>query len=256
MNNVTHLNPNVTEAEWQMREDLAACFRLVDLYGWSDLLATHISARVPGADDQFLINPFGMMYDEMTASSLVKVDEDGNEKTDSEFGINPAGFVIHSAVHIARPEVACVIHTHTKAGVGVATQEQGLLPITQQSLAVIAHAGYHDYEGPALREDERDRIVDDIGDGRIAILRNHGLLTIGETVGEAFTWMWRAEMACKMQLEAQASGAKLRFASKEAQDYTRAQGRRIYSRDGFAKPGHEWPALMRQLDRAGSNYYT
>ena len=150
MNNVTHLNPNVTEAEWQMRKDLAACFRLVDLYGWSDLLATHISARVPGADDQFLINPFGMMYDEMTASSMVKVDEDGNEKTDSEFGINPAGFVIHSAVHMARPEVACVIHTHTKAGVGVATQEQGLLQITQQSLAVIAHAGYHDYEGIAF----------------------------------------------------------------------------------------------------------
>ena len=140
MNNVTHLNPNITDAEWQMRKDLAACFRLVDLYGWSDLLATHLSARVPGAGDQFLINPFGMMFDEITASSLVKVDEEGNEKTDSEFGINPAGFVIHSAVHMARPEVACVIHTHTQAGVGVATQEQGLLPITQQSLAVIAHS--------------------------------------------------------------------------------------------------------------------
>ena len=226
MNNVTHLNPNVTEAEWQMRKDLAACFRLVDLYGWSDLLATHISARVPNADDQFLINPFGMMYDEMTASSLVKVDEDGNEKTDSEFGINPAGFVIHSAVHMARPEVACVIHTHTKAGVGVATQEQGLLPITQQSLAVIAHAGYHDYEGIA-----------------------------GNTVAEAFMWMYRAERACRYQLAFQQAGAKATEISQEMQDVTIERNRKANSKDGYRPIGvKEWPALLRKLDRENPGY--
>ncbi len=138
MSNVTTLKSSISEAEWQMRKDLAACFRLVDLYGWSDLLATHLSARVPNADDQFLINPFGLMFDEMTASSMIKVDEDGNQLSESEYDINPAGFVIHSAVHMARPEVACVIHTHTQAGVGVATQKDGLLPLTQQSLAVLA----------------------------------------------------------------------------------------------------------------------
>ena len=255
MNNVTHLNPNVTEAEWQMRKDLAACFRLVDLYGWSDLLATHISARVPNADDQFLINPFGMMYDEMTASSLVKVDEDGNEKTDSEFGINPASFVIHSAVHMARPEVACVIHTHTKAGVGVATQEQGLLPITQQSLAVIAHAGYHDYEGIAFDLSERERLAKDLGDNKVLLLRNHGLLTVGNTVAEAFMWMYRAERACRYQLAFQQAGAKATEISQEMQDVTIERNRKANSKDGYRPIGvKEWPALLRKLDRENPGY--
>lgn len=246
----------MTKDEWQMRVDLAACYQLTAKYGWSHMTGTHISARIPNTDDHFLLNPYGMFFEEITASSLIKVDKHGNILGGADYPINPAGFIIHSAVHMSMPNILCVMHTHTPAGTAVSCLDEGLLPLSQNALTILDFVGYHDYEGPALREDERDRIVDDIGDGRIAILRNHGLLTIGETVGEAFTWMWRAEMACKMQLEAQASGAKLRFASKEAQDYTRAQGRRIYSRDGFAKPGHEWPALLRQLERAGSNYYT
>ena len=164
-----------------MRKDLAACFRLVDLYGWSDLIATHLSARVPDADDQFLINPFGLTFDEMTASLLMKADEDGNLLNQSNYDMNPAGFVIHSAVHMARPEVACVIHTHTQAGVGVATQKNGLLPLTQQSLAVLATTSYHEYEGIAFDMSERERLAQDLGNNNVLFLKNHGLLTVGNT---------------------------------------------------------------------------
>ncbi len=208
MSNVATLRPNVSQSEWQMRVDLAACYRLVDLYGWSDLLATHLSARVPDANDQFLINPFGLMFDEMTASDLIKVDEDGNELSESEYNINPAGFVIHSAVHMARPEVACVMHTHTAAGVSVATQEDGLLPLTQQALAVMAQSSYHNYEGIAFDLAERERLAADLGDNKVLFLRNHGLLTVGNTVAEAFMWMYRAERACRFQLAFQQAGVK------------------------------------------------
>lgn len=255
MGTVQSLKTNMSEAEWRMRVDLAACYRLVDLYGWSDLLATHLSARVPDADDQFLINPFGMMFDEMTASSLVKVDEEGNELSESSFGINPAGFVVHSAVHMARPEVACVMHTHTQAGVGVATQEQGLLPLTQQALAVIAHTGYHDYEGIAFDLSERERLARDLGDNKVLILRNHGLLTVGNTVAEAFMWMYRAERACRFQLAFQQAGAKPVEISKEMQEITIERNRKANSKEGYRPIGEkEWPALLRKLERENPGY--
>ena len=197
---------NMTEAEHTTRVDLAAAFRLVDLYGWSDMLATHLSARIPGPDEHFLINPVGMMFEEMTASCLVKVDIDGNILSESEFGINPAGYTIHSAVHMGRKDAGCVMHTHTAAGLGVATQKSGLLPLTQMALAVIAQTGYHDYEGPAFDLRERDRLINDLASNNVLILRNHGLLTVGKTVAEAFVWLFRAERACRFQLSFQQAG--------------------------------------------------
>jgi ribulose-5-phosphate 4-epimerase/fuculose-1-phosphate aldolase len=241
--------------EWAMREDLAAAFRLVDLHGWSDLLATHLSARVPGPEDHFLINPFGLMFDEITASSLVKVDQEANILSQTDYTINPAGFVIHGAIHMARPDVACVIHTHTRAGVGVATQKSGLLPITQHAMAVIAHASYHDYQGIATDLAERESIVDDLGDNNVLILRNHGLLTVGRTAGEAFMWMYRAERACYMQLSAQQSGAELNPIPEEVQRTTIERNRFNNSEKGYRPIGKvEWPALRRRLDRLDPSY--
>ena len=255
MSNVTALKSNISEAEWQMRKDLAACFRLVDLYGWSDLIATHLSARVPDADDQFLINPFGLTFDEMTASLLMKADEDGNLLSQSDYDMNPAGFVIHSAVHMARPEVACVIHTHTQAGVGVATQKNGLLPLTQQSLAVLATTSYHEYEGIAFDMSERERLAQDLGNNNVLFLKNHGLLTVGNTVGEAFMWMYRAERACRFQLAFQQAGVEATEISEEMQKITMDRNRQANSKDGYRPIGQkEWPALLRKLDRENPGY--
>ena len=241
--------------EWEMRVDLAAAFRLVDLHGWSDLLATHLSARVPGPEDHFLINPFGLMFDEVTASSLVKVDQEGSILSPTDYTINPAGFVIHGAIHMARPDVACVIHTHTRAGVGVATQKEGLLPITQHAMAVIAHASYHDYQGIATDLAERESIVRDLGDSNVLILRNHGLLTVGRTAGEAFMWMYRAERACYMQLAFQQSGAALNPIPEEVQRTTIERNRFNNSERGYRPIGKvEWPALRRKLDRIDPSY--
>ena len=255
MSKVAPLKQKMSEAEWQMRVDLAACYRLVDLYGWSDLLATHLSARVPDADDQFLINPFGLMFDEMTASDLIKVEEDGTELSDSEYSINPAGFVIHSAVHMARPKVACVMHTHTAAGVSVATQEDGLLPLTQQALAVIAQSSYHDYEGIAFDLAERERLARDLGDNKVLFLRNHGVLTVGNTVAEAFMWMYRTERACRFQLAFQQAGAKAKEIPAETIDLTIERNRQANSAGGYRPIGVlEWPALLRKLDRENPGY--
>lgn len=255
MSNVTALKSSISEAEWQMRKDLAACFRLVDLYGWSDLIATHLSARVPDADDQFLINPFGLTFDEMTASLLMKADEDGNLLSQSDYDMNPAGFVIHSAVHMARPEVACVIHTHTQAGVGVATQKNGLLPLTQQSLAVLATTSYHEYEGIAFDMSERERLAQDLGNNNVLFLKNHGLLTVGNTVGEAFMWMYRAERACRFQLAFQQAGVEATKISEEMQKITMDRNRQANSKDGYRPIGQkEWPALLRKLDRENPGY--
>lgn len=255
MSNVTALKSSISEAEWQMRKDLAACFRLVDLYGWSDLIATHLSARVPGSDDQFLINPFGLTFDEMTASLLMKADEDGNLLSQSDYDMNPAGFVIHSAIHMARPEVACVIHTHTQAGVGVATQKGGLLPLTQQSLAVLATTSYHEYEGIAFDMSERERLAHDLGNNNVLFLKNHGLLTVGNTVGEAFMWMYRAERACKFQLAFQQAGVEAVEISEEMQKVTMDRNRQANSKDGYRPIGQkEWPALLRKLDRENPGY--
>ncbi len=249
------LKNEVSPDEWQMRVDLAACYRLVDLFGWSDLLGTHISARVPGEENAFLINPYGLLFEEITASSLVKVDEDGNILSPTEHHINPAGFVIHSAIHTARPEVACALHTHTPAGTSVATQRDGLQPLTQHALAVIAHVAYHDYEGIATDLSERERLVRDLGDANVLVLRNHGLLTVGRSVAEAFVWIYRAERACRMQLAVQQAGAEVVAIPPEVQETTIARNRKANSPEGHRPIGrHEWPALIRKLDRIDTSY--
>ncbi len=248
--------PATLSAEEQsMRVNLAAAFRLVDLYGWSDLLATHLSARVPGTHDQFLINPFGVMFDEMTASALVKVDMDGNIRSDTNYPINPAGFTVHSAVHMMRDDVDCVIHTHTAAGLGVATQKHGLLPLTQQALAVMAHSGYHDYQGIAFDLAERQSMGRDLADNNVLFLRNHGLVSVGKTVGEAFMWMYRAERACKFQLAFQQSGAEATAIPPALIESTFERNRRANSPQGYRPIGvNEWPALVRKLDRENPGY--
>ena len=246
---------NMTEAEHTTRVDLAAAFRLVDLYGWSDMLATHLSARIPGPDEHFLINPVGIMFEEMTASCLVKVDIDGNILSESEFGINPAGYTIHSAVHMGRKDAGCVMHTHTAAGLGVATQKSGLLPLTQMALAVIAQTGYHDYEGPAFDLRERDRLINDLASNNVLILRNHGLLTVGKTVAEAFVWLFRAERACRFQLSFQQAGVPAQEIPKEVQDISIERSKKAISASGHRPIGQfEWPALLRKLNRENPGY--
>ena len=197
------LQNKVSPEEWAVRVDLAASYRLVALYGWEDLVFTHITARVPGPENHFLINPYGMFFDEITASGLVKIDLAGKKVMDSPFPVNPAGFVIHSAIHAGRHDAKCVLHTHTLNGVAVSTQRAGLLPISQHSISVLASLGYHDFEGPALHDDEKPRLVADLGDKTSLILRNHGLLTVGETVAEAFVAMDYLEASCTIQVRAQ-----------------------------------------------------
>src|ERR1043165_4387958 len=199
----------VSAEEWQVRVDLAAAYRLVADYGWDDLVFTHISARVPGPEHHFLINSYGMMFEEIAASSLVKVDLDGTIVMDSEYSINPAGFTIHSAVHAAREDARCVMHLHTEYGIAVSAQEKGLLPVSQQSLFVLASLGYHDYEGLALNDEEKPRLVADLGRKTFLILRNHGLLTVGPTVADAFLSMFLLERACRIQILAQSGGRDL-----------------------------------------------
>ncbi len=194
----------VTESEWEQRVALAACYRLVALYGWDDLIFTHISARVPGPEHHFLINPYGWLFSEITASSLVKVDLDGRKVDASPHEVNPAGFTIHSAIHAARDDAHCVLHVHSVNGVAVSAQRDGLLPLSQHAMFALASLAYHDYEGVALNEDEKPRLVRDLGDRRSLILRNHGLLTVGRTVAEAFVAMYFLEAACMMQVRAQA----------------------------------------------------
>src|SRR5438552_8044931 len=199
----------MSEQEWQARVDLAAAYRLVAHYGWDDLIFTHLSARVPGPEHHFLINPYGMMFEEITASSLVKVDLKGNKVMDSPFEINPAGFTIHSAVHEAREDAQCVMHLHTTEGVAVSCQKDGLLPISQQSLYPLMGLAYHDYEGVALNPEEKVRLVRDLGDQHSMILRNHGLLTCGASVADAFLFMYILQKACEVQIRAQAGGGEL-----------------------------------------------
>jgi ribulose-5-phosphate 4-epimerase/fuculose-1-phosphate aldolase len=244
-----------SDAEWRTRVDLAACYRLVDHFGWSDLLGTHISARVPGEEDAFLINPYGLLFDEITASSLVKVDEAGTILSPTDRHINPAGFVIHSAIHMAKPELACALHTHTPAGTAVATSKAGLRPLTQHALAIIAHVAYHGYEGIATDLSERERLVADLGDANVLILRNHGLLTVGRTIAEAFVWMYRAERACRMQLAFQGMGDEAVEIPDEVQRVTIERNRKANSPEGHRPIGlHEWPALLRRLDRIDPGY--
>lgn len=236
----------VSEEEWALRVDLAACYRLIAMYGWDDLVFTHVSARVPGAEEHFLINAYGMLFEEMTASSLVKVDRAGDKVMDSPYPVNPAGFTIHSAVHEARHDVGCVLHTHTRAGVAVSAQKDGLLPISQTSLFPYATLAYHDYEGVALNEEEKPRLVADLGDNNALMLRNHGLLTTGPTIADAFLMMYVFETACQIQVMAQSSGGELIQVSQPIVDGIQAQAEQVTKGLGGQLV---WPGLLRKLDR-------
>jgi ribulose-5-phosphate 4-epimerase/fuculose-1-phosphate aldolase len=252
---VRSLQDKVSPEEWAVRVDLAACYRLVARFGWEDLVFTHITARVPGTPDQFLINPYGVFFDEITASSLVKIDQQGQKLDDSPFPVNPAGFVIHSAIHAARHDAKCVLHTHTLNGVAVSTQRAGLLPISQHSISVLASLGYHDFEGPALRDDEKPRLVADLGDKTSLILRNHGLLTVGETAAEAFVSMYYLETSCAIQVRAQSGGGELIPVPKEVIDDSNARMQST-QRPGGGRGALVWPGLLRRLDRTDQSYRT
>ena len=250
-NSTTEIQPAVAAAEREQRVALAACYRLVALYGWDDLIFTHISARVPGPDHHFLINPYGFLFSEITASSLVKVDLDGRKVDDSPHDVNPAGFTIHSAIHAAREDAHCVLHVHSVNGVAVSAQRDGLLPLSQHSIFPLSSLAYHDYEGVALNEDEKPRLVRDLGGKRSLILRNHGLLTVGPTVSEAFVAMYFLETACMMQVRAQAGGGPLVHIGKAIVDGAEEQYARVTHGAGGALA---WPALLRRLDRLDPSY--
>lgn len=244
------LKDQVSPEEWQLRVDLAACYRLVAAYGWSDLIFTHISARIPGPEHQFLINPYGLLFEEITASNLIKIDQAGNKLSASEHPVNPAGFVIHSAVHAVREDAACVLHTHTRAGVAVSAQACGVLPISQQSTFVLASLGYHTYEGVALHDAEKPRLQADLGDAKHLMLRNHGLLVVGTSIAEAFLLMYNFESTCQIQLAAQAGGPLTEVDPRIIEGVGHAMRTQTSGLGGaFA-----WPAMLRKLDRMGSDY--
>jgi ribulose-5-phosphate 4-epimerase/fuculose-1-phosphate aldolase len=247
----TSVRDRVTLEEWEQRVALAAAYRLVAHFGWDDLIFTHLSARVPGKDHHFLINPYGMTFDEITASNLVKVDVEGHKVMNSPYEINPAGFTIHSAIHAAREDAHCVLHVHSVNGTAVSAQKDGVLPISQQSIFVLSSLAYHDYEGVALREDEKPRLVRDLGDKSFFMLRNHGLITVAKTVADAFLLLYTFESACMIQLRAQAGGRQLipidpciiATAQQQATTVTGAAGGAL-----------AWPALLRKLNRIDSSY--
>lgn len=242
---------NVSAEEWQTRVELAAVYRLVALYGWDDLVFTHISARVPEKENEFLINPYGFLFDEITASSLVKIDLEGNKLLDSSYFINPAGFTIHGAIHEARHDVGCVLHIHSLHGVAVSTQAEGLLPISQQSILPLSNLAYHNYEGIALNEAEKPRLVNDLGANNFLILRNHGLLTCGRSAAEAFLFMYILESACRIQILAQNGGKELipvpapiiAGAQAQVEAVTKGMGAELV-----------FPALLRKLDKIDDSY--
>ena len=249
---IPSVKESVSAEEWQLRCDLAACYRLVALHGWSDIVFTHVSARVPGPGHHFLINPYGLLFEEITASSLVLVDQECNKLLDTPFPFNRAGFVIHSAIHAAREDVQCVIHTHTRAGVAVSAQRGGVLPISQQASFLMRSLAYHDYEGVAIRDDEQPRLQTDLGHADYLMLRNHGLLTVGRSVADAFLAMYLFETTCQIQIAAQAGGDLLKvdpqvvdFNADAAKVQTEGQG------GAFV-----WPALLRKLDRLDPGYRT
>ena len=241
----------VSEEEWQARVDLAAAYRLVANYGWDDLIFTHLSARVPGPEHHFLINPYGMMFEEITASSLVKINLQGEIVSPSPYFVNPAGFTIHSAVHAAREDALCVIHLHTTNGIAVSAQQQGLLPISQQSLFALSSLAYHDYEGLALNEDEKSRLVADLGNKHNIILRNHGLLTVGKTPAEAFLSMYILENACRIQILAQSGGVALLPVPDPILGKVASQLGAVTVGQGAQLT---WPGLLRKLDRIDPSY--
>lgn len=243
----------VSAAEWQARVDLAACYRLVAMHGWDDLIFTHISAKVPGTED-FLINPFGLMFDEITASSLVKVDQAGNKLMDGPYEINPAGYTIHSAVHEVRHDVACVLHTHTAAGVAVSAQKQGILPISQQSIFVLSSLAYHPYEGVALNHEEKARLQADLGDNSFLMLSNHGLLTCASSIADAFLMMFTFQRACEIQVLAQNGGAELIPIGEQILAGAKAMIAGVTKSAQGMGGALAWPALLRKLDKQDPSY--
>lgn len=248
---MSNIQKQVSEQEWQARVDLAAAYRLVAMYGWDDLVFTHLTMRVPGPEHHFLINPYGMMFEEITASSLVKIDLQGNKVLDSEFPINPAGFTIHSCVHAAREDAHCVMHTHSLNGVAISAQRKGLQALSQQSLFVLASLAYHDYEGVALNEDEKPRLLADMGQANFLMLRNHGLLTCASSVADAFLYMYLFEAACTIQVRAMAGGSPLLQVNSNIVDGIQEQARVVTKGLGGALA---WPGLLRKLDRHNPGY--
>lgn len=240
----------VSAEEWALREDLAAAYRLVAHFGWDELIFTHLTVRVPGPEHHFLINPFGLLFEEVTASCLVKIGLDGEKVMDSPYPVNPAGFTIHSAIHQARSDAQAVLHLHTVAGIAVASQKAGLLPLTQDALTQWGDLAYHDYEGIALDADERERLVADLGGKNLLMLRNHGLLAVGETVGAAFLRLFFLQRACEMQIAAQTGGGDLLLQPE-------AMGARVHGQanSGFDTPAAvAWAALRRRADRLDPSY--
>jgi len=251
-------NFQIDSREWELRVQLAAAYRIIDHMGWSELIWTHTTVRVPGPEHHFLINPYGLRFDEVCASNLVKVDLHGNIIGDQAHEINPAGFVIHSAIHMARPDVQCIMHTHTVAGMAVAALQTGLLPISMYALGYYERVAYHDFEGPSLDLEERQRLASNLGDKNVLILRTHGLLTCGQTVAQAFVRMFRLERACQVQLAAQTTGSELvvpprevcEISAERSDDFLAIDGGKGYSR--IANP--EFDALMRLMDKKDPSY--
>lgn len=246
----TTVRQRVSEQEWAAREDLAACYRLCVHFRMTDMIYNHISLRVPGRHDQFLINAFGLLYSEVSASNLIKVDIEGRVVEDTELEANPAGFVIHAAVHKARPDLDCVFHTHTRAGVALSAQEGGLLPLSQHAMRFYNRIGYHGYEGIALDLGEQERLVRDLGSHKAMILRNHGLLTAGATVRDAFEEMYYLELACQIQLDATAGGARVVLPSPEVCEHA---ARQFAESNSFIR-NRDWHALRRMLDEQQPGY--
>ena len=240
---------NVSKEEWETRQDLAAFYRTIPYFGWDDLIFTHISAKVPGANDEFLINPYGFLFDEITASNLVKVNLKGKILSDTNNFINPAGFTIHSAIHESREDAHCIVHLHSNDGVAVASLKDGLLPLSQTGMLVRSQIAYHDYEGVALFEEEKERLVKDLGEARLMILRNHGTLALGKNVAEAFTNIYFLEKACSYQVRALSGNLELNYPSEESIETTRQQGE---GREMAA--ALLWPAVKRKMERLDSSF--
>lgn len=241
--------------EWELRVQLAAAYRLIDHFGWSELIWTHTTVRVPGPEHHFLINPYGYRFDEICASNLVKVDLHGNIIGDQRQEINPAGFVIHSAIHMARRDVRCVMHTHTVAGMAVAALDCGLLPISMYSLGYFEGVGYHDFEGPSIELGERERLAANLGDKNVFIMRNHGLLTCGDSVAQAFVRMYRLERACQVQLAAQATGAGLVTPPRAVCEVSRERSDDFLGDKGYSRERNpEFAAMLRMLDKKDPSY--
>ena len=248
---VNEIRESVSPEEWQTRVDLAALYRLVALYGWDDLVFTHISARVPGEENHFLLNPYGLLFDEIKASDLVKIDLDGNIVSETEYFVNAAGFTIHSAVHGNGQHNHAVIHTHSNDGVAVSAQKHGLLPISQTAMVIRNECAYHDYEGIALNHDERERLLEDLGDKHCMILRNHGLLATGATCADAWLRLFFLERACTMQIKALSGGSKLNIVPDNVIELVTDQGQ-MASEQGIGNLA--WPALIRKLDKIDLSY--